>query len=209
MSTRNNHVQGSLSSHPLAAIALSVLALFLLTACGESAEVAQADKAEETAEVAGVSDDAVEDATSDMEPATESAVTATEETNTGTEASTDAAVTAPYRVECDRDDEGRLSNCKVDQDTFVGWRTFGGSCAQCHGENATGSSFAPNLIAMIEGGMDVDKFLTILREGRAGGAMPAFKENPNVWDNAEGIYGYLKARADGELTPGRPGRIGR
>jgi cytochrome c553 len=120
------------------------------------------------------------------------------------------AETDYYTVaECDRNDEGKLRTCSVNQDTFVGWRTFGGSCAACHGENATGSSFAPNLVRMVDEGLSSEEFIDILKHGRADGAMPAFKENPNVFNHVESIYGYLKARSDGVVNSGRPPRIGR
>jgi hypothetical protein len=37
--------------------------------------------------------------------------------------------------------------------------------------------------------------------------MPGFKDNPNINDKINSIYKYLKARADGELPPGRPTRM--
>ena len=38
--------------------------------------------------------------------------------------------------------------------------------------------------------------------------MPAFGENPEVALRLNDLYGYLKARSDGVLGPGKPKRIG-
>ncbi len=117
-----------------------------------------------------------------------------------------ASANKPYTVECERNEEGRRVSCTVDQDTFVGWRTFGGNCAQCHGQDAVGSSFAPNLIRSMDN-MTEEQFYAVLENGQAGGQMPGFAENPNVWRHKERLYGYLRARADGELIGGRPARF--
>ena len=57
------------------------------------------------------------------------------------------------------------------------------------------------------------EFLQIVAAGRttdrAGTkfVMPAFGNNPNVTENLDDIYSYLKARADGVLGRGRPERL--
>lgn len=113
-----------------------------------------------------------------------------------------------YRVECQTDDEGRRTSCAVDQDTFVGWRTVGSNCAVCHGQEAAGSSFAPNLIRRI-GEISQERFFEVLENGITTGdsAMPGFGENPNVWPRRDAIYAYLMARHNGDLIPGRPERL--
>jgi mono/diheme cytochrome c family protein len=115
----------------------------------------------------------------------------------------------PYIVKCSRDEDGTLTGCAVDQATYIGWRTFGGNCAQCHGQDAVGSSFAPSLVRRI-GEISEERFFEVLEHGITGtgdSAMPPFGENPNVWPHRERIYGYLKARSEGGLPPGRPDRI--
>jgi hypothetical protein len=37
--------------------------------------------------------------------------------------------------------------------------------------------------------------------------MPGFGSNPDIVDNIDDIYSYLKARADGVLGRGRPDRL--
>lgn len=113
-----------------------------------------------------------------------------------------------YTVECETDDQGRRISCAVDQDTFVGWRSVGSNCAVCHGQEGAGSSFAPNLIRRVNE-ISEERFYEVLEKGIQTGssAMPGFGENPNVWPRREAIYGYLKARANGDLPAGRPERL--
>jgi mono/diheme cytochrome c family protein len=108
----------------------------------------------------------------------------------------------PYTVQCD--DQG----CKVDKQTYIGWRTFHSNCHVCHAQDAVGSTFAPSLVDRLK---DIDKtrFLNSVENGYKGqiGVMPAWKDNPNVNKHFEEMYSYLKARSDGALKPGRPERL--
>jgi hypothetical protein len=114
----------------------------------------------------------------------------------------------PYTVVCETDNGRRA--CKVDQATFVGWRTFHGFCAQCHAQDAVGSTFAPSLLARMPR-VDRERFEHVVAEGFAGqmGVMPGFKDNPNVMPRTDELFAYLKARADGILPGGRPDRLPR
>jgi mono/diheme cytochrome c family protein len=108
----------------------------------------------------------------------------------------------PYTVVC----EG--SKCDVDQATFVGWRTYHGFCAQCHAQDAVGSTFAPSLLTRMER-VDRERLEKVVRDGFTGqmGVMPGFADNPNVMPRLDELYAYLKARSDGALASGRPGRL--
>lgn len=179
---------------------LLILALFaglLLVGCGDGAdEQVDADAIGEAEDEANNEMEAVSD-----EPEAEAMDNdaAVEEEANGSDL---------YTVVCETDDEGRRTSCAVDQDTFIGWRTLGSSCAVCHGQEAAGSSFAPNLIRRVTE-ISEERFYEVLAKGiqTAGSAMPGFEDNPNVWPRREGIYGYLKARANGDLPPGRPERL--
>lgn len=107
-----------------------------------------------------------------------------------------------YEVDCDQVDEDGNKFCLTDKDTYVGWRTFHATCHVCHGQNAVGSSFAPNLLK------DIDKarFVDVVTNGYTGqvGVMPAWGQNPNVKNFIDELYAYQQARADGVLPPGRP-----
>lgn len=103
---------------------------------------------------------------------------------------------------------------KVDQGTYNGFRRYHASCHTCHGPAGNGSSFAPALKESVKD-MAFADFLNTVVNGRqvdsASGqrVMPAFGTNPNVMNHINDIWGYLKARADGAVGPGRPKRIGR
>src|SRR5262245_46269623 len=73
--------------------------------------------------------------------------------------------TKPYTVECGPDaEEGGATTCRVDRATYVGWRTFHAICHTCHGQDALGSSFAPDLTVRVR---EIDKttFLKAMNEG--------------------------------------------
>ena len=108
----------------------------------------------------------------------------------------------PYTVVC----EGGA--CKVDKPTYIGWRTYHSNCHVCHAQDAVGSTFAPSLVERLNE-IDKERFLLVLNEGYTGqiGVMPGWKDNPNVNKRFEELYGYLKARADDVLSPGKPARI--
>lgn len=111
----------------------------------------------------------------------------------------------PYTVKCDNG-----SDCRVDMDTYIGWRTYNGNCARCHGAGALGSSLAPDLTKrMSRKDMTFDQFKAIVRDGTSGpmGVMPPWGENPNVMSRVDNLWAYLQARTDGVLPVGRPDKI--
>ena len=132
----------------------------------------------------------------------------------------------------------RVVDGKVDDATFRGWRAFHSGCHMCHGVGGGGTSVAPNLLERVQelspqdftikvltsyrfvfdasevGGEDStavrQKFLEeILRRERGGLVMPAWESSSTVRPHVLDVYGYLKARADGVLGPGRPEVIGK
>jgi len=114
-----------------------------------------------------------------------------------------------YVVECD---EGATDakSCKVDKDTYVGWRTYATNCQVCHGGSGLGSTFAPNLMNRFnDEGVDYPRFKHVMTNGYTGqmGAMPAWEKNKAVMKNLDGLYKYLQARADEKLPKGRPAKM--
>lgn len=103
---------------------------------------------------------------------------------------------------------------KVDKGTYNGFRRYHASCHTCHGPAGNGSTFAPALKDSVKR-LTYGEFLEVVVNGRqvndATGqrVMPGFGTNPNVMNYIQDIWGYLKARADGVVGPGRPKRIGR
>lgn len=124
-----------------------------------------------------------------------------------TASSPDAAdKAAPYTVACE--DSGGKTVCKVDKKTYIGWRTYHAVCHVCHAQDAVGSTFAPSLVERL-GVIDEERFIDVVANGYTGqiGVMPGWKDNPNVNKKYNELYGYLKARADGALPPGRPKKL--
>jgi methanol metabolism-related c-type cytochrome len=100
-------------------------------------------------------------------------------------------------------------NDKVDWYTFSGYRRFNGSCEVCHGFDGSGSSFAPDLTQSLKS-IGYTDFQSIVVNGKQDVntaqslVMPAFGNNKNVMCYLDDIYVYLRARADGAQTSGRP-----
>jgi len=116
-----------------------------------------------------------------------------------------AAETPKYVADCPA---GAVAaeKCKVDKNTYFGWRTYAANCQVCHGGSGMGSTFAPNLMDRLKTRVDYARFVTVVTEGYTGqvGAMPAWKTKKDVMSNLDNLYQYLRARTDGKLPPGRP-----
>lgn len=97
---------------------------------------------------------------------------------------------------------------QVDWYTYSGWRRYHAECHVCHGPNAGGSTFAPALADSLKT-MTYEKFLQVVAGGQMrdmGGTpsvMPALGDNKNVMCYIDDIYVYIKARATGDMPPGR------
>jgi len=104
-----------------------------------------------------------------------------------------AADDKPYQVA-----EGN----KVDKSTLEGWRTWRAlACERCHGAKQEGL-VGPSLIESL-GRLSKDEFRQTLLKGRPEKGMPNFDGSKMVTENIDGLYGYLKGRADGAIRPGR------
>lgn len=114
----------------------------------------------------------------------------------------------PYTVVCGTDAETGGRVCQVDKGTFVGWRMYHSFCHVCHAQDAVGSSFAPSLVERMQV-IDEARYMDVMANGYTGqiGVMPGWKDNPNISKRYNEIYGYLMARADGVLPPGRPQKL--
>jgi len=127
------------------------------------------------------------------------------DTETASPSTTDQAASY-YTVACE--ESGGKTVCKVDKKTYIGWRTYHAVCHVCHAQDAVGSTFAPSLVERLKV-IDEERFMDVLENGYSGqiGVMPGWKDNPNVNKKYNELYGYLKARADGALPPGRPKKL--
>ncbi len=90
---------------------------------------------------------------------------------------------------------------------YEGWKQFMLQCARCHGESATGTSFAPDLTRSLRPDGPVptrEGFLQTVGDGRPEKGMPAAATLGLDLPQTEQIYLYLRGRAEGEIHAGRP-----
>src|SRR4051812_38005718 len=71
---------------------------------------------------------------------------------------------------------------------FSGYKRYSGNCQVCHGTDALGGTFAPNLTESLKR-LDHDAFLDVVVNGKTEGqlAMPSFGADPNVMCYIEDI----------------------
>jgi len=86
---------------------------------------------------------------------------------------------------------------------FDGYEQYNSYCFRCHGGDATGGEYAPDLRKSLAGGMTFQQFLSTAMAGRQAKGMPSwagFFEEKDI----RAIYDYIKSRQL-ELVPvGRP-----
>jgi mono/diheme cytochrome c family protein len=86
-----------------------------------------------------------------------------------------------------------------------GWATLRHfDCARCHGRDWDGWS-APNLIVAVRDGSR-ERFERYVLVGDIGRGMPGYQSQPVLVAEIDSIYAYLRARADGRIGAGNPGR---
>lgn len=123
-----------------------------------------------------------------------------------------ASTDSTQEVDTSQASAGRLQPANLtEEDRKVGYEKYHGNCAQCHGEDAVGSTFAPSLLTRLDK-LDYPGFVDVVTNGKTvfdsatGGysVMPAWNNNPEVMSHLDQLWAYLKARSDGELGIGRP-----
>jgi mono/diheme cytochrome c family protein len=95
----------------------------------------------------------------------------------------------------------------VDNDTYQGWKQYELNCARCHGEYAVGTSFAPALVVSLKEGGSIptkESFIITVCAGRPDKGMPGWCALGLEMEKIERMYLYVKARADGKISIGRP-----
>ncbi len=104
-----------------------------------------------------------------------------------------AADDKPYKVA-----DGK----KVDKITLEGWRAWRAlACERCHGARQEGL-VGPSLIESLKR-LSKEEFKQSVLKGRPEKGMPNFDGSKMVMENIDGLYAYLKGRADGANQPGR------
>ena len=88
---------------------------------------------------------------------------------------------------------------KVDANTLKGFRTWrAAACDRCHGANQEGL-VGPSLVNSLKT-LTKDEFVKTVRDGRLEKGMQSFGTSPQVMDNIDALYAYLKGRSDGAIT---------
>ena len=88
---------------------------------------------------------------------------------------------------------------KVDENTMKGFRAWrAAACDRCHGANQEGM-VGPSLVNSLKT-LTKEEFITTVRDGRLDKGMQSFGNNPQVMNNMDHLYAYLKGRSDGAIT---------
>lgn len=92
---------------------------------------------------------------------------------------------------------------KVTPEVFRGYELFNSYCFRCHGEDAVGGSYAPNLRRSLANGMTESKFVSIAMTGIKPKGMPSWAGffTPH---QIHAIYQYTKARSVAVVGTGTP-----
>ncbi|HTW89956.1 MAG TPA: c-type cytochrome [Candidatus Binataceae bacterium] len=106
------------------------------------------------------------------------------------------AVTVDFRVFND-------NKHQVTDDIFSGYEKYDSYCYRCHGPDAEGGEYAPDLKKSLANGMTKREFFIVAMEGRKDKGMPEWAGFFTA-DEMQQIYEYVKARQIGLIGPGRP-----
>jgi cytochrome c553 len=88
---------------------------------------------------------------------------------------------------------------KVDENTMKGFRTWrAAACDRCHGANQEGL-VGPSLVTSLKT-LTKEEFVKTVRDGRLEKGMQSFSTSPQVMENMDQLYAYLKGRSDGAIT---------
>lgn len=87
----------------------------------------------------------------------------------------------------------------VDPVTMNGFRAWrAAACDRCHGAYQQGL-VGPSLLVSLKT-LGKDDFVKTVTDGRLDKGMPSFKTSKTVMENLDGLYAYLKGRAEGDIT---------
>ena len=91
---------------------------------------------------------------------------------------------------------------KVDENTMKGFRTWrAAACDRCHGANQEGL-VGPSLVNSMKT-LTKEEFVITVRDGRVQKGMQSFGTSPQVMENMDHLYAYLKGRSDGAIKRAR------
>jgi len=91
----------------------------------------------------------------------------------------------------------------VTDDIFSGFEKYNSYCFRCHGFDAVGGEYAPDLRKSLHNGMSKHEFFIASMEGRQSKGMPGWAGFFNAGELNQ-VYEYVEARALDLIGPGRP-----
>ncbi len=91
----------------------------------------------------------------------------------------------------------------VTKDIFGGFEKYNSYCFRCHGFDAVGGEYAPDLRKSLDNGMSKHQFFVASMEGRSSKGMPGWAGFFDA-DELNQVYEYVDARALNLIPPGRP-----
>ena len=91
----------------------------------------------------------------------------------------------------------------VTKDIFGGFEKYNSYCFRCHGFDAVGGEYAPDLRKSLDNGMSRHQFFVASMEGRSSKGMPGWAGFFDA-DELNQVYEYVQARALDLLPTGRP-----
>ncbi len=91
----------------------------------------------------------------------------------------------------------------VTDNIFGGFEKYNSYCFRCHGFDAVGGEYAPDLRHSLDGGMTRREFFTVAMEGREAKGMPGWNGFFTA-DELEQVYQYVEVRSLDLIGPGRP-----
>jgi cytochrome c len=92
---------------------------------------------------------------------------------------------------------------QVTNNIFSGYEKYDSYCYRCHGLDAEGGEYAPDLRKSLGNGMSRRDFFIVSMEGKKDKGMPEWAGFFTA-DEMEQIYEYVMARELGLVGPGRP-----
>jgi mono/diheme cytochrome c family protein len=99
---------------------------------------------------------------------------------------------------------------RVSEQEYEGWRQYSVHCARCHGQDVLGNPVTADLLKSVGPGGPVAEpqaFAQVVKAGRPDRGMPGLA-NLLTDEQVAAIYAYVKGRADGRISAGRPVRGG-
>jgi cytochrome c len=91
----------------------------------------------------------------------------------------------------------------VTDDVAQGYDKYDTYCSRCHGLDAAGTGYTPNLQISLQNGLSRHDFLATTMEGRTAKGMPKWAGTLTA-DEMNQIYYYIKARSLGLIKNGPP-----